>query len=68
MKSISTGSTLSAVSCCLPCQVERYLDALLPGNYWVGASRAGVGNPYTLTEGSAISQVGQCCLIYPLHA
>jgi hypothetical protein len=42
----------------LPAQVEKYFGALLPAQYWHGASRASIDTEYTLTDGLAISQVG----------
>jgi hypothetical protein len=41
-------------------QVEQYFGALLPPRYWLGASRAGIGSDYTLTDGLQIPQVWLC--------
>jgi hypothetical protein len=40
--------------------VEQYFGMLLPATYWLGASRASIGMEYTLTDGTAIQQVGGC--------
>ncbi len=42
-----------------PAQVEQYFGALLPQRYWLGASRAGIGSEYTLTDGLQIPQVSR---------
>jgi hypothetical protein len=46
-------------ACTLAPQVEKYFGSLLPQRYWLGASRAGIGSDYTLTDGLQIPQVRQ---------